>query len=107
MNYRLVFYLLCFINSKSLCQNLSRDSAILSCKQKENKVLSGVEVLIQSVNKDTAKYSELESNKGITQRKIEDLNRQLKKAEGSVRVVSSQRKIQSTATCTFYILLFN
>ena len=55
---------------------------VLCLKQKENKVLSGVEVLIQTVNKDTPKHGELESTKGITERKIEDLKRQLKKTEG-------------------------
>ena len=55
---------------------------LLPSNQKENKVLSGVEVLIQAVNKDTSRHGELESKKGITERKIEELKRQLKKAEG-------------------------
>lgn len=49
--------------------------------QKETKVLSGAEVLIQMVNKDTSRKEELESKKGITDRKIQDLKRQLKKTE--------------------------
>jgi translation initiation factor 2B subunit (eIF-2B alpha/beta/delta family) len=52
--------------------------------QKENKVMCGVEVLIQTVNSDTSRCGELESNKGITERKIEELKRQLKKTEGKM-----------------------
>ncbi|XP_028399680.1 dynamin-binding protein-like isoform X2 [Dendronephthya gigantea] len=49
--------------------------------QKENQILSGVAVLIETVNKDTSRREELEAKKGITQRKIEDLRKQLKKIE--------------------------
>ena len=54
-------------------------------QQKENKVLTGVEVLIQTVNNDTSRRAELESKKGITERKIEELKRQLKKNEGKLK----------------------
>ena len=54
--------------------------------QKENKVLSGVEVLIQTVNNGTSRRGELESKKGITERKIDDLQRQLKKTEGKTEL---------------------
>lgn len=47
-------------------------------------MLSGVEVLIQAVNKDTSRHGELESKKGKTERKIEELKRQLKKTEGKM-----------------------
>ena len=57
---------------------------VVCFNQKENKVLSGVEVLVQTVHESSSKHEELQSKKGITERKIQDLKRQLKKTEGKV-----------------------
>jgi hypothetical protein len=72
--------------------------------EKENKVMCGVEVLIQTVNSDTSRRGELESQKGITERKIEELKRQLKKTEGKMNRIMFEYAATQFITFTRFLL---